>query len=114
MLLAAAAALSGLATEAAAATDYTWSGRGDGSGRCQTYPMTINVMVDGTKVEGKFQQKGRPERTFSATLDGAGAFKTTAKIGGGNTMNVSGSIAGDKGKVSLRGYCNFGGDLAKK
>jgi len=115
-LLAGAAMLAG-AVDALAqqSTVYTWTGRSTSfEGRCPTYEMTIDVTVTGREVKGWFQQKGRPERGFVATLDNAGAYKSTAVVGGGNTMDVSGSVSGDTGKVQLRGYCDFGGDMKKK
>ena len=96
---------------------YTWTGFGTnvpGSSKCPTYKMTINVTVDGKNVKGTFQQEGRPERTFEATLDADGGIKTTAKVGGGGSMDVTGSVKDGDMKVLLDGYCKFGGPLTKK
>src|SRR5258708_18765503 len=43
---------------------YTWTGKGQGSGKCTGYTMTVNVTVDGTAVKGLFKQEGRTERHF--------------------------------------------------
>jgi hypothetical protein len=76
--------------------------------------MTINVTVTGDSVKALFEQEGRPERHFEATKDGQGNYKTTAVVGGGNIMQVSGKISGTENTVLLDGYCKFGGALLKK
>src|ERR1700760_3711216 len=46
---------------------YTWTGYGvnvQGSSKCPTYKMTIEVTVTGQEVKGKCTQEGRTERTF--------------------------------------------------
>jgi hypothetical protein len=99
-----------------AASAYTWTGMGtnvQGSSKCTTYKMTINVTVDGTSVKGQFQQQGRDERHFEATLDGKGVFKTKAQVGGGGSMDVSGTISDAGGQVLLDGYCKFQGKLTR-
>ena len=96
---------------------YTWTGFGTnvhGSSKCPKYKMTINVTVDGKNVKGTFQQEGRQERTFEATLDADDGIKTTAKVGGGNTMQVEGSVKAGAEKIMLNGYCKFEGSLVKK
>jgi hypothetical protein len=96
---------------------YAWTGYGTnvpGSSKCPTYKMTINVTVAGDSVKAVFDQEGRPERHFEATKDAKGLFKTTAVVGGGNIMQVSGTINGADGDVLLDGYCKFGGKLTKK
>jgi len=108
-----------LATSAAhaAAVAYTWTGMGvnvPGSAKCATYKMTIDVTVDGSAVKGTFQQQGREERHFEAKLDGKGMFKTKAALGGGGSMDVSGSISDKESSVVLDGYCKFGGKLTGK
>ncbi len=103
-------------TAQAAADTYSWTGMGEnvpGSAKCSTYKMTIDVTVDGTAVKGIFQQQGRDQRHFEAVLDGKGAFKGKAAVGGGS-MNVSGSISDKESAVLLDGYCKFGGKLTKK
>ena len=96
---------------------FTWTGYGlnvPGSGKCPTYKMTIDVTVVGTDVEGRFQQEGRPERNFKATLGADMEFKTTAIVGGGNTMDVVGSLKEGDSSIMLDGYCLFKGKLTKK
>ena len=96
---------------------YTWAGYGTnvpGSSKCPTYKMTIDVTVAGDKVTALFEQEGRPQRHFEATKDAKGAFKTTAVVGGGNIMQVTGTISDADSTVLLDGYCKFGGPLTKK
>jgi hypothetical protein len=96
---------------------YTWTGYGEnvaGSSKCPTYKMVIDVSVDGDAVKGKFQQDGRPERTFETTLGKNGAIKTAAMVGGGGMMDVIGQIKEGDSKIKLDGYCKFEGKLTKK
>ena len=97
---------------------YTWTGAGvnvRGASKCPGYKMTINVTVDGTAVKGDFQQEGREQRHFEATAGAGGAFKTVAKLGQGNTIDVVGTVnASGPSKVMLDGYCKFEGPLTKK
>jgi hypothetical protein len=96
---------------------FTWTGYGlnvPGSGKCPTYKMTIDVTVVGTDVQGHFQQEGRPERNFKATLGADMKFKTTAIVGGGNKMDVVGSLKDGASTIMLDGYCLFEGPLTKK
>lgn len=96
---------------------YSWTGLGEnvpGSSKCPTYKMTINVTVDGDSVKGKFQQEGRPERSFETTLGKNGAIKTAAMVGGGGMMDVIGQIKDGESKIKLDGYCRFEGPLTKK
>jgi hypothetical protein len=97
---------------------YTWTGMGinapGGSTKCPTYKMTINVTVEGKMVKGLFQQEGRDQRHFEATLDDKGMFKTKAVVGGGNTIDVAGTIKDGDTKVVLDGYCKFDAKLTKK
>jgi hypothetical protein len=96
---------------------YTWTGYGHnvaGSSKCPRYKMTIDVTVEGNAVKGLFQQEGRDQRHFEATLGQGGVFKTKAIVGGGNTMDVTGTINGSGGTVLLDGYCKFDGKLTKK
>lgn len=111
------AALLCAASAQAQQSAYTWTGIGanvPGSSKCPTYKMTINVTVDGKSVKALFQQEGRTERHFEATLDDRGMFKTTAIVGGGNKMDVTGTINASEAKVLLDGYCKFDAKLAKK
>ena len=101
----------------AQAAKYSWIGYGinvPGSSKCPTYKMTIDVTVSGDSVKALFEQEGRPQRHFEATKDAQGMFKTTAVVGGGNIMQVSGTINGASSTVLLDGYCKFGGPLIKK
>ena len=96
---------------------YTWTGYGEnvpGAGKCPTYKMVIDVTVDGDTVKGKFQQEGRPERTFETTLGKNGAIKTAATVGGGGMMDVIGQIKESASKIKLDGYCRFEGPLTRK
>ena len=96
---------------------YSLTGMGTGvagTSKCATYQITIDVSVDGKAVKGLFKQQGRPERPFAATLDDKGAFKTKADVGEGNVMDVSGTIAGNEGRILLDGYCKFEGKLTRK
>jgi hypothetical protein len=93
---------------------YSLTGMGTGvpgSSKCATYQIIVDVAVDGKAVNGTFKQQGRPERTFAATLDDKGDFKTKADVGEGNTMNVSGTIAEGNNRILLDGYCIFSGRL---
>lgn len=101
----------------AAPVVYTWTGYGinvQGSSKCPTYKMTINVAVDGDQVKGTFAQEGRPERTFETTLDKGFGIKTATKVGGGGMMDVVGAIKEGEAKIMLNGYCKFEGPLTKK
>jgi hypothetical protein len=100
----------GLAQQAA----YTWTGMGQGSGKCTSYKMTVNVTVSGTAVKGVFQQQGRTARHFEATLGAGGVIKTKAQLDGGNSMDVKGTLKDGEGRVILDGYCKFDAKLTKK
>jgi hypothetical protein len=76
--------------------------------------MTVNVTVEGTAVKGQFQQEGREQRHFEATLGQGGVFKTKAMLGQGNSIDVLGTIKDGESKVMLDGYCKFEGKLSKK
>ena len=96
---------------------YAWTGMGinvQGSAKCSTNKMTIDVTVDGPAVKGRFQQHGRDERHFEAKIDDKGAFKTKAQLGGGSTIDVKGTISGTEGRILLDGYCKFEGKLTRK
>jgi len=96
---------------------YTWTGPGvnvRGASKCPGYKMTVNVTVNGNDVKGEFQQEGREQRHFETTLGQGGAFKTVAKLGQGNTMDVVGTIKDGASKILLDGYCKFEGKLTKK
>jgi hypothetical protein len=114
------AALAALLVAAPAVAEpaiFTWTGYGlnvPGSGKCPTYKMTIDVTVVGTDVQGRFLQEGRTERNFKATLGPDMKFKTTAIVGGGNKMDVVGSLKEGASTIMLDGYCLFEGKLTKK
>ena len=96
---------------------YTWTGYGinvQGSSKCPTYKMTIEVTVAGEEVKGKFTQEGRQERTFETTLDKGTGIKTAAMVGGGGMMDVIGQIKDGDSRIKLDGYCKFEGPLTKK
>lgn len=96
---------------------YSWTGYGlnvPGSNKCPTYKMTIDVTVVGTDVQGRFQQEGRPERSFKATLGPDMKFKAVAPISNGNKMDVVGSLQEGKQTIMLDGYCLFEGKLTKR
>jgi hypothetical protein len=104
-------------TAMAQSASYAWTGVGanvPGSSKCPTYKMTIGLTVEGNSVKGRFQQEGRPERHFEATKDASGVFKTKAEVGGGGSMDVTGSVKDGDSKILLDGYCKFGGPLTKK
>jgi hypothetical protein len=116
--VAAAAMLAVLATGGAVLAQqaaYTWTGAGQGSGKCTSYKMTVNVAVEGTAVKGTFQQEGRTERHFETTLGAGGVIKATkAKLDGGSSMDVKGTIKDGESRVILDGYCKFDAKLTKK
>ena len=95
---------------------YTWTGYGtnvQGSSKCPTYKMVIEVTVTGQEVKGKFTQEGRAERTFETTLDKGIRIKTAAMVGGGGMMDVIGQIKDGASHIKLDGYCKFEGPLTK-
>ena len=101
----------------AQASKYMWTGYGvnvPGSSKCPTYKMTIDLTVAGDGIKALFEQEGRPQRHFEATKDGQGNYKTTAVVGGGNIMQVSGKITDADSTVLLDGYCKFDATLTKK
>ena len=51
---------------------------------------------------------------YNVPLDENGGIKTTAKVGGGNRMNVVGSVQEGAAEIMLDGYCKFEGPLTKK
>ena len=96
---------------------YSWTGPGvnvRGASKCPGYKMTIDVTVQGNQVKGLFQQENREQRHFETTLGQGGVFKTVAKLGQGNTIDVVGTISDGGSKITLDGYCKFEGKLTKK
>ena len=94
-------------------TAYEGSSSGTGSGKCSGYKMGVHVTLAGDQVDGTFQQEGRTQREFHAKAGADGSFKTEAQVGGGGTMNVSGAVGPNGGRVLLDGYCRFETALAR-
>jgi hypothetical protein len=95
-------------------TVYTGNTMGVGSGKCATYKMDIEVAIDGTAVNGRIKQQGRPDRDFKATLAGGGLLKTKVVVGGDGVMDVIGTINDKEARVLLDGYCKFDFRLTRK
>ena len=93
---------------------YTGNSMGVGSGKCATYRMDLEITVDGSAVKGHIKQQGRPERDFEATLGAGGAIKTKAEVGGGGSMDVTGTLSDKERRVLLDGYCKFDFKLTRK
>jgi hypothetical protein len=93
---------------------YAGNSMGVGSGKCATYRMDVEITVDGTAVKGHIKQQGRMERNFEATLGIGGAIKTQAVVGGGESINVTGTINEKEARVLLDGYCKFDFRLTRK
>jgi hypothetical protein len=113
------AALALAGTLQAETTAYTWTGKGgfgpkSGGSKCYNYRMTVDVVVEGDKVKGDFQQEMREQRHFEATLAPDGTFKTTAIVGNGDRMDVTGVIRDGESRVVLDGYCKFDAKLTRK
>lgn len=95
---------------------YSLTGMGAGvlgTSKCATYQIIIDVTVDGKNVKGTFKQQGRPERSFTATLDDKGAFKARAEVGEGNVMDIVGTLSDAEHRIFLDGYCKFEGRLTR-
>ena len=93
---------------------YAGNAMGVGSGRCATYKMDMEVAVDGTAVNGRIKQQGRPDRNFNATLAAGGMLKTKVVVGGDGSMDVIGTINDKEARVLLDGYCKFDFRLTPK
>ena len=93
---------------------YTGNTMGVGSGKCATYKMDIEVAIDGTAVNGRIKQQGRPDRDFNATLAAGGMLKTKVVVGGDGSMDVIGTINDKEARVLLDGYCKFDFRLTPK
>ena len=93
---------------------YTGNTMGVGSGRCATYKMDMEVVVDGTAVNGRIKQQGRPDRNFNATLATGGMLKTKVAVGGDGSMDVIGTVNDKEARVLLDGYCKFDFRLTPK
>ena len=85
-----------------------------GSSRCPTYGMNMNLTVNGTAINATFLQDGRTERNFTATAKPDGSFVSTAIVGGGNKMRVTGKVMPGEVTVKLDGYCIFEFKLTPK
>ncbi|HEY2228068.1 MAG TPA: hypothetical protein VGI22_10080 [Xanthobacteraceae bacterium] len=86
---------------------YTGNSMGVGTGKCATYRMDLEIAVEGGAVKGHLKQQGRPDRSFEATLGAGGTVKTKATVGGGEQMDVSGTINDKEARILLDGYCKF-------
>ena len=106
--------LSPFAATAQQSTAYEGTVYGTGTGKCTAYRMTIQVALSGNDIKGTFQQEGRTQRHFEAKLDPSGAFKANADVGGGGSMQVSGTLRPDGGAVLLNGYCRFETRLTRR
>jgi hypothetical protein len=93
---------------------YTGNTMGVGSGKCATYKMDMEVVIDGTAVNGRIKQQGRPDRNFNATLAAGGMLKTKVGVGGDGSMDVTGTINNKEARVLLDGYCKFDFRLTPK
>jgi hypothetical protein len=93
---------------------YIGNTMGVGSGKCATYKMDIEVAIDGTAVKGRIKQQGRTDRDFEATLGAGGVIKTKAVVGGGESMDVIGTINDKEARILLDGYCKFDFRLTRK
>jgi hypothetical protein len=108
-------AVAALAYAGAAHADgekLAYTGTGSGEGHCFKYQMHVEMTLQGDKVVGTFQQKGRSLYKFSLAKDAGGGFAGDVPISNGNKMKLSGTAGPDGGAVKLTGYCNFGGKLA--
>jgi hypothetical protein len=95
---------------------YSLTGMGAGvlgTSKCATYQIIVDVTVDGKDVKGTFKQQGRPERSFTSTLDDKGTFKARAEVGDGNIMDVIGTISDAEKRIFFDGYCKFEGRLTQ-
>ena len=93
---------------------YNGNSMGVGSGKCATYKMAVEVAIDGSTVKGHIKQQGRTDRYFDATLGPDGAIKTKAVVGGGESMDVIGTINDKEARILLDGYCKFDFRLTRK
>jgi hypothetical protein len=95
-------------------TTYAGNTMGVGSGKCATYRMDMEVVIDGTAVKGRIKQQGRPDRSFNATLAAGGKLETRVVVGGDGSMDVIGTINDKEARVLLDGYCKFDFRLTPK
>jgi hypothetical protein len=93
---------------------YSGNAMGVGSGKCATYKMAIEVAINGSAVKGHIKQQGRTDRYFDATLEPDAAIKTKVVVGGGESMDVIGTINDKEARILLDGYCKFDFRLTRK
>ena len=93
---------------------FTGNSMGVGSGKCATYKMGMEVVINGAAAKGHIKQQGRPNRDFEATLGPGGTIKTKVVVGGGESMDVIGTINDKEARILLDGYCKFDFRLTPK
>jgi len=93
---------------------YSGNAMGVGSGKCATYKMAIEVAINGSAVNGHIMQQGRTDRYFDATLGPDAAIKTKVVVGGGESMDVIGTINYKEARILLDSYCKFDFRLTRK
>jgi hypothetical protein len=93
---------------------YTGNSMGVGSGKCATYRMGMELAINGADVKGHIKQQGRPDRTFETTVGPDRAIKTKVVVGGGESMDVIGTINDKEARILLDGYCKFDFRLTPK
>jgi hypothetical protein len=54
---------------------YTGNTMGVGSGRCATYKMDMEVVINGTAVNGRIKQQGRPDRPWCGHIPMGGTHR---------------------------------------
>jgi hypothetical protein len=109
------AAVAALACTAVAHADgekLAFTGGGSGTGHCFKYQMHVEMTLQGDKVVGTLQQKGRSLYKFSLAKDASGKFAGDVPISNGNKLALTGTAAPDGGSIKMTGYCNFSGKLA--
>jgi hypothetical protein len=69
--------------------------------------MGMELAIDGTAVKGHIKQQGRPDRTFETKVGPDRAIKAKVVVGGGESMDVIGTINDKDIRIVLDGYCKF-------
>ena len=95
-------------------TKLAFTGTGKGEGHCFKYEMHVEVTLQGDKVVGTFQQKGRRQYAFTFPAGADGGFTGVVPISNGNKMTLNGSATPTGGSIKMTGYCNFGGALTEQ
>ncbi|HUN50582.1 MAG TPA: hypothetical protein VMU42_05675 [Candidatus Sulfotelmatobacter sp.] len=111
------ALVAGLALAGAVRADdakLAFTGMGKGEGHCFKYEMHVELTVQGDKVVGTFQQKGRKQYAFTFPAGADGSFTGVVPVSNGNKMTLTGTATPAGGSIKMTGYCNFAGALAKK